>query len=120
MMTEIIINSQRYKANRLFSLMKLESLEKSQWIGSKTKNLKLQIKKLGTAGKLNCLCPLAFRAVAECIDIHNLASSESKDMENEVGIQNPTWYSHRLHDYLLLNYYMWKRIKSLSLQGSWN
>lgn len=75
--------------------MKLKSLEKSQWIGLITKNLKLQIRKFGTARKLNYLFPLAFRAVAESVGIQNLTSSEGKDKESEAGIQNRTWCSHR-------------------------
>lgn len=100
--------------------MKLKSLEKRQRIGSITKNLKLQIRKWGIAGKLNYLLPLAFRAVVENVDIQNLASSEGEDKGSDAGIQNHTWYSHRLHDYLLLNYFMWGRIQGLGLQGSWN
>lgn len=100
--------------------MKLKNLEKSRWIGSIIKNLKLQIRKLGTARKLNYLFPFAFRAVAESVGIQNLASTEGKDKDSETGIRNLIWCSQKLHDYLLVNYFMWRRIQSLGLQGTWN
>lgn len=117
----MIINRQRYKTNRrFFFLMKLKSMENSQWIGWNTKNLKLYSRKFGTARKLNYLFPLAFSGVAESIGIHNLAFSEGEDKASKAGIQNHIWYFQRLHDYLLLNYFMWRRIQNLLLHGSWN